>query len=384
MSLVLQKCLPDWLIRAMNATSDPLKVGTMLTLNQFITHTEFKVDAYSMNKFFYNLDNEIPIYADTSVIEWFGYKGTPKKQKEKIINLLKNNFAEYENIYWFNYTNQEYETFYNKKSQPLTRDSENGLDISDIYPNPGDFKGNSLAKVKHLIIHPMIFKHIVLMADTQKSMEIRDYYITLEDLIKKFTQYQSEANKIENKSLKQLLKDNNILMNRMDNKLEIMDNKLDDANKKADEERIRADEERKRADAARDKLIIVHNKLDEVCVRAIPKDIPNGEKTQVWILRDKSAEPGDFNLYPVRTQLKNMNRTISQLKKKWGEELISTYKIEQPNAVLFWTCLKKKYLLNIEKCTSSNWFRLNDMTLNEFKRGINEMDKLRVYDNVSE
>ena len=136
--------------------------------------------------------------------------------------------------------------------------------------------------------------------------------------------------------------------------------------------------------AARDKLTIVVSKLDEVCVRAIPKDIPNGEKTQVWILRDKSAEPGDFNLYPVRTQLKNMNRTITQLKKKWGEELISTYKIEQPNAVLFWTCIKKKYLLNIEKCASSNWFRLNDLTLNEFKRGINEMDKLRVYDNVSE
>ena len=377
MSLVLQKCLPDWLVRAMNATSDPLKVGTMLTLNQFITHTEFKVDAYSMNKFFYNLDNEIPIYADKSVIEWFGFKGEFRKQKEKIINLLKNNFAEYENLYWFNYTNEEYEAFYNTNFMPLMRGMKNNTDKSDIYPNPTDFNVHGQNKTKHLIIHPMIFKHIVLMADTQKSMEIRDYYITLEDLIKKFTQYQSEANKIENKSLKQLLKDNNILMNRMDNKLEIMDNKLDDANKKADEES-------KKADAARDKLTIVHSKLEEVCVRAIPKDIPNGEKTQVWILRDKSAEPGDFNLYPVRTQLKNMNRTISQLKKKWGEELISTYKIEQPNAVLFWTCIKKKYLLNIEKCASSNWFRLNDMTLNEFKRGINEMDKLRVYDNVSE
>ena len=378
MSLVLQKCLPDWLVRAMNATSDPLKVGTMLTLNQFITHTEFKVDAYSMNKFFYNLDNEIPIYADKSVIEWFGFKGEFRKQKQSIKNLLHNNFAEYENIYWFDYTNEEYETFYNKNLLYLTGYNKTDTDKSDIYPNPTDFNiGTGKKNTKHLIIHPMIFKHIVLMADTQKSMEIRDYYITLEDLIKKFTQYQSEANKIENKSLKQLLKDNNILINRMDNKLDIMDNKLDDANKKAEEES-------KKADAARDKLTIVVNKLDEVCVRAIPKDIPDGEKTQVWILRDKSAEPGDFNLYPVRTQLKNMNRTITQLKKKWGEELISTYKIEQPNAVLFWTCIKKKYLLNIEKCASSNWFRLNDMTLNEFKRGINEMDKLRVYDNVSE
>jgi hypothetical protein len=223
MSLVLQKCLPDWLVRAMNATSDPLKVGTMLTLNQFITHTEFKVDAYSMNKFFYNLDNEIPIYADKSVIEWFGFKGTYLDQKKKIKNLLKNNFAEYENIYWFDYTNQEYETYYNKNSVGLMSPTENCPNKSDLYPNPTEFKLNGMAKTKHLVIHPMIFKHIVLMADTQKSMEIRDYYITLEDLIKKFTQYQSEANKIENKSLKQLLKDNNILMNRMDNTIAKID-----------------------------------------------------------------------------------------------------------------------------------------------------------------
>lgn len=76
MSLVLRKCLPDWLSRAISANKDPLKVGRMLTLNEFITHTEFKVDEYSMNKFYYNLDNEIPIYADKSMIEWFGYKGT--------------------------------------------------------------------------------------------------------------------------------------------------------------------------------------------------------------------------------------------------------------------------------------------------------------------
>jgi len=46
MSLVLRKCLPDWLSRAISATKDPLKVGRMLTLNEFITHTEFKVDEY--------------------------------------------------------------------------------------------------------------------------------------------------------------------------------------------------------------------------------------------------------------------------------------------------------------------------------------------------
>jgi len=58
-----------------------------------------------MNKFYYNLDNEISIYADTSIIEWFGYKGSYQKQKTRIKTLLQTNFAEYENIYWFDYSN---------------------------------------------------------------------------------------------------------------------------------------------------------------------------------------------------------------------------------------------------------------------------------------
>ncbi len=50
----------------------------------------------------------------------------------------------------------------------------------------------------------------------------------------------------------------------------------------------------KKADAARDKLSIIYSKLDEICTRAIPIDNSDGEKTQAWILLDKSVESGDF------------------------------------------------------------------------------------------
>ena len=375
MSLVLRKCLPDWLSRAISATKDPLKVGRMLTLNEFITHTEFKVDEYSMNKFYYNLDNEIPIYADKSVIEWFGFKGLYKLQKQKIKNLLKNNFAEYENIYWFDYSNEEYKDYYNQNSLvsneipkiysvDLMRSTESNPSNLDIYPNPNEFNGHGMSKSKHLIIHPMIFKHIVLMADTQKSMEIRDYYITLEDLIKKYTQYQAESVKIKNKSLEQIIQDNHILINRIDNRLE--------------EEKQISTDERKKAGDARDKLDIVVNKLEEVCTRAIPKDTPDGDKTEVWIIRDKASDYGDFNLYPIRGQKKSMKKTISELRKKWGEELTITYKIEQPNAIIFWTLIKKTYSQNIEKCTTTSWFKLNNISLNKFKREMNKLDESRL------
>jgi hypothetical protein len=364
MSLVLRKCLPDWLSRAISATKDPLKVGRMLTLNEFITHTEFKVDEYSMNKFYYNLDNEIPIYADKSMIEWFGYKGSYQKQKTRIKTLLQTNFSEYENIYWFDYTNEEYENYYNQNLIDLMRSIKTDTNKSDVYPNPTEFNGHNINKTKHLIIHPMIFKHIVLMADTQKSMEIRDYYITLEDLIKKYTQYQAESVKIKNKSLEQIIQDNHILINRIDNRLE--------------EEKQISTDERKKAGDARDKLDIVVNKLEEVCTRAIPKDTPDGDKTEVWIIRDKASDDGDFNLYPIRGQKKSMKKTISELKKKWGEELTITYKIEQPNAIIFWTLIKKTYSQNIEKCTTTSWFKLNNISLNKFKREMNKLDESRL------
>ena len=84
MSLIVQKCMTNWLKTAIDATKDPMKVGRMLTLQEFVKYTEFSIDEYSMNKFYYNLDNDIPVYMDNSIIEWFGYKGDIIKQKQQI------------------------------------------------------------------------------------------------------------------------------------------------------------------------------------------------------------------------------------------------------------------------------------------------------------
>ena len=46
------------------------------------------------------------------------------QRSKKIKKLLKNNFAEYENIYWFDYTNEEYENYYNKNSLGLMSPKE--------------------------------------------------------------------------------------------------------------------------------------------------------------------------------------------------------------------------------------------------------------------
>jgi hypothetical protein len=171
--------------------------------------------------------------------------------------------------------------------------------------------------------------------------------------------------------------------------------KADEERAKADEARAKADEERAKSEARFQKLLgVAEYTKDEVIeerkiatneralaaearTRAIPKDVPIEDKTQVWILRDTSSDDEDFNLYPIRAQLKNMKNSIRKLKKQYGNDLVVTYKIEQPNAVIFWNLIRKKYAQNITKCSDSNWFKLEDINLKTFKTNINDMDKSR-------
>ena len=146
----------------------------------------------------------------------------------------------------------------------------------------------------------------------------------------------------------------------------------------AENTNIRAIESESKADEERVKANIARIEVGEALKRSIPTDVPDGDKTQVWIIRDKSAEIDEYNLYPIRSQLKSMNSAIKKLKSKYGDELVVTYKIEQPNAVIFWNCIKKRYSLNIDKCSDSGWFKLNQMTLKNFKKNIIIMDKERL------
>ena len=100
---------------------------------------------------------------------------------------------------------------------------------------------------------------------------------------------------------------------KINDKLDNTKNTLDNAETDkiiTETERIRVNA-CKKADAARDKLSIIYSKLDEVCQRVMPKDNSDGEKTQTWILLDKSVESGDFIFH---IQLENTNIKLDNTK----------------------------------------------------------------------
>ena len=116
--------------------------------------------------------------------------------------------------------------------------------------------------------------------------------------------------------------------------------------------------------------IVLPNKVDL-------EKVPDNEAPQVWIMRDKAAESDELNLYVIRSQLKGMTSAIKKLKRTYGDEIVTSYKIKQPNAVIFWNTIKKKYSTNIIKDPKNNWFKLDGITRKNFFRNINQMDNVR-------
>ena len=189
MALMIKKCSKNWLKEALSVIQ-PTDGRQMLTLKEFITATEFKIDKWSMDKFFHNIKDDVPLYIDDETIKWFGYRGKLDKQKEKIKKILQKNFAEYENKLWFDYSNENYTKFYLENPTVVQIDEVVGL---NVYPDPKDVKGNN---TKHMIVYPDIFKMLIMLATTKCKFRIMDYYITLEDLVKKYFKYQCEFYKL--------------------------------------------------------------------------------------------------------------------------------------------------------------------------------------------
>jgi len=364
MSIIVKRCIINWLNISIDATKDTLKVGRMLTLSEFINYTKFNIDDFSMRKFYYNMYTEIPIYIDNSIIEWFGYKGFIREQRKQIRRMLQNNFSDYKDEYWFEYSNLEYKEFYKKNSMGVKTPIEN---MENLYPDPIEFKGKN--KIKHLIIHPTVFKHIVLMADTKNSMNIRNYYIALEDLIKKYTQYQAEVIKSDNISLKDLLKETNII--------------LKENEKKAAEERKKADERfNKLLGVAEDTKEEVLEKISELAEtrldlsnvvhdRVSTKRVPANKISYFVILKDADDEKVPY--YVLRAQKQSVSRKITEMQKDYNVHEV--FRIYEPNAVNFWISVCNKFSSNIRKSPTQNWFALRNITFLNFKKLMLDMDE---------
>ena len=134
------------------------------------------------------------IHVSSRVLEWFGYEGCYKRQKEAFIRMLKRNNIAY--------------------SELTQADDE-----IERYPTIAEEISVLPANVRHsrfLIMEPKDIKMAIMQLKTKKGHIIRQYYIDLEDLMKLYVEYTLTFNerraqfKIE--SLEKMMENMNLML----------------------------------------------------------------------------------------------------------------------------------------------------------------------------
>jgi hypothetical protein len=180
MALTLLKPTKDYVVKALEAY--PQK----LNMVKFINYTNFPIDEEIANSFYTQMKFGIPIYLGKYEIEFFGYKGPLKKKKEKIRNALQNKFVELEGTAWWSYDNKKYGKFI----ESLTGGSK-----KKAYPALKTGRGQGT--LEHILILPQLYKHLLVMANTAKAFQIREYLFQIEHLVRCMVDYNKNLDRYE-------------------------------------------------------------------------------------------------------------------------------------------------------------------------------------------
>jgi hypothetical protein len=184
-----------------------IKSGINMKFTDFIKFNTINLNESYVDTFFHNLQSDIPIYMSEQMIEYFGYKGSKKHQMESVKKIINDNFLDYKNNLYFEYDNKQYIEFRKEKEGMLS--NVNNLD--KLYPLK---TGKNICKLKHILIAPKLFKRLLMLCNTEKGKQVRNYYIDLEEAIFLYVLYQSNNNKLKYENdIKNLIDKNTSRMN---------------------------------------------------------------------------------------------------------------------------------------------------------------------------
>jgi MSV199 domain-containing protein/T5orf172 domain-containing protein len=154
----------------------------LLSIKELLNKKNYEFNNLYIDKFYENIKDDKDIYVDTEMIKLMGFNRSEiKKNKQDYINILKDNFEE----------NIDYKLINNKEFNESSKCQIMTLENSNL---------NTHNKVKHLLVSPDCFKQSLMLLRTNKSKEIRKYYIELEKIFKYYLEYQN------------LYKDNQLLL----------------------------------------------------------------------------------------------------------------------------------------------------------------------------
>ena len=163
-----------------NLTSIINTNAELLTVKELLNKLNYNYNELYVDKFWDYIENDKWIYIDNEMLLWIGYSDNEIKfGKQNYIKILSGNFEE----------NIDYKLMYSKEFNEISKCLLDHLEST---------ASNSHNKTKHLVVTSDCFKQSLMMLRTEKSKEIKKYYIELEKIFKFYLQYQSKYQELKN------------------------------------------------------------------------------------------------------------------------------------------------------------------------------------------
>jgi uncharacterized C2H2 Zn-finger protein len=173
----------------------------LLTVKELLNIINYQYNIIFIDKFWQNIKDDIWIYIDEEMLKYIGYNSVDIwKEKQNYLQLIKRNFDE--NIDFKYINSKEFKLF---------------LSTHDMIIENNEY--NEHNKVKHLIVSPDCFKQSLMLLQTNKSKEIKKYYIELEKVFKFYLEYQNKYRELELKNKNQELEEKDNIINKQKDKI---------------------------------------------------------------------------------------------------------------------------------------------------------------------
>ena len=345
--------------RAMNAS-----LTTKLSIHQFVTATEFKIDPIMVNYFWQVVTKSCGAHMRTTVLKFIGYDSNDDK-------LNKRNF-----IHYLKRQNIPYDE--------LLHNDERCKMYDDIVTEQRNMKPKALAKQKWLVMNSRDFKRSIMGLRTKQADAIRDYYFNLEELVQLYCDYdkrfelrkRDEAIDVRNDKIDELTKSINEMMDANRRDMEAM--RLE--NKRAMDELLDINHEQldqlnslttQNNDLQQD-VTAIGRKLNVACVDRAPRPIRPSKHERFVILKWANLnyhrnlanpKPYDnhrvYGYYAIRAQAPSVVSALREQRQKDAAlEIVLDINV-QPNTKALYNCIKDQ-LANQGVVFLGNYISLTD------------------------
>lgn len=317
---------------------ESLNSGNNMTFIEFIRYNNINLDTLYIDDFFHTLQHDKPIYMTDKMIEYFGYGGSIKVQKELVNRLLTLHFSGYINQMYFKYNNDEYN---NLKHEIV--DENKSLD--PLYPTILSTHGKG--KTIHLLIMPSLFKELLMVCTTTKGKKVREFYVRIVDIMFIYIKYQDE--------LKFII---------IEQKLNLVTLKLAENN---DKYLIKVEELKESnqdmTNIIKDRLLTKYvgpDDINRIVIFKINKiEEKKGEENKIEEKKGEEKKNID-EYYVARIQKKSVNAKLINLTQTYPNNIIAIiFNEPNPNAIITWKTIFTKFIY-IKKSTSRNCFMLDN------------------------